>query len=181
MMRPIAGRMARSLGFGTFRFRGSGAVEVVATARPQLASQTRGLIVFHWPDADRAGHEHGWMSPQYGEAAVALDTALGQLMRAVDLTDPSTMLVALADHGGGGRQLRHHDSDHPLDRTIPIIFAGGAVRPGALNPQRRLIDVPATVLSVLGLPVPESYGGVSMALPRVRTDAAAAEVVEAAA
>src|SRR5262249_39920038 len=91
MMRPIAGRMARVLGFGTFRFRGSGAVEVLATARQQLASQSRGLIVFHWPDADRAGHEHGWMSPQYAEAAVALDTALGLLMRAIDLTDPSTM------------------------------------------------------------------------------------------
>jgi arylsulfatase A-like enzyme len=166
LMRPLAGSLARRLGFATFRFRGGGAHDVLRTARRQLRTQRNGLIVLHWPDADRAGHAHGWMSPEYGAAARALDTALGMLVRLVDLADPRSLLVALADHGGGGRALRRHDSDHPADRTIPLVFAGGGVRPATLRPGTRLLDVPATILAVLGVPTPESYAGASLTTAR---------------
>jgi predicted AlkP superfamily pyrophosphatase or phosphodiesterase len=162
LMRPVASQLARALGFGSFRFRGGGAFEVLGTARNQLRSQESGLILLHWPDADRAGHAFGWMSPPYIEAARVLDAALGLLMRVVNVNDPGTLLVALSDHGGGGRALRHHNSDHPLDRTIPIIFAGGSVRPCSLPAGTRLVDVPATILAALGVPTPESYAGVSL-------------------
>jgi predicted AlkP superfamily pyrophosphatase or phosphodiesterase len=167
MMRPVASRIAGALGFDTVRFRGAGAAGVLAAAKRQILAQRSGLIFLHWPDADAAGHAHGWMSPQYADAARALDAALGQLMRIVDAAGEGTMLVALADHGGGGAQLRHHNSDHPLDRTIPVIFGGAAVRPATLGAGVRLVDIPPTVLSVLGVPTPESYCGVS--LTRLRT------------
>ncbi|MEA3247570.1 MAG: alkaline phosphatase family protein [Gemmatimonadota bacterium] len=163
LMRPLASRLADALGFDEARFRGRGAMDVLLAARHTVKQQRDGLIVLHWPDADRAGHDHGWMSPQYLRAAHELDRALGQLMRFVDLTDPSTLLVALADHGGGGRARRHHDSDHRLDRTIPIMFAGGGVRPASLGNDIRLIDVPATIIAALGLAVPASYAGVPLA------------------
>ena len=162
LMRPLAMRIARRLGFSTARFRGRSALEVLAAARPTITSQSSGMILMHWGDADRAGHEHGWMSERYGEAAQVLDAALGLLMRLVDLNDRRTVLIALADHGGGGRQRRHHDSDHPADRTIPIIFAGGAVRPATLGDGLSLLDVPATTLAMLGVPLPESFGGRSL-------------------
>ncbi|HVZ49510.1 MAG TPA: alkaline phosphatase family protein [Gemmatimonadaceae bacterium] len=165
LMRPLAGRITAALGFGTARFRGAGALDVLATARRHLETQRTGLIFMHWPDADRAGHATGWMSAEYESAARTLDEALGRLVRVVDLSDTGTMVVALADHGGGGSARRHHNSDHPLDRTIPIIFAGGAVRPGTLGDGMRLIDVPPTVLAALGLPTPDSYGGVAL-MPR---------------
>jgi arylsulfatase A-like enzyme len=79
------------------------------------------------------------------------------------------MLIALADHGGGGRAIRRHDSDHVLDRTIPIVFGGGAVRPATLAAGTRLLDVPATILAALGVPTPESYAGVSLTRTRVAT------------
>lgn len=94
-----------------------------------------------------------------------MDRALGQLMRVVDLSDRSTVMIALADHGGGGRALRHHNSDHPADRTIPVIFAGGGVRPGTLPAGISLLDVPATILALLGIPRPASYAGQSL-VPR---------------
>ncbi len=182
MMRPVAGRLARTLGFGSWRFRGTNAIEVLATAKEALRAQKRGLILLHWRDADRAGHESGWMSPQYGEAAAVLDTALGLLMRLIDLTDVRTMLVALADHGGGGRALRRHDSDHPDDRTIPIVFSGGGVRSGTLPSGTHLLDVPATILSVLGIVPPPSYAGRSLiGLPPVVRTSALEEVSDAAA
>lgn len=165
LIRPLARRIARTLGLTTVRFRGNNATQVLEAARTQLRIQDTGLILLHWADADRAGHEHGWMSDAYGQAAVAMDRALGQLMRVVDLSDRSTVMIALADHGGGGRALRHHNSDHPADRTIPVIFAGGGVRPGTLPAGISLLDVPATILTLLGIPRPASYAGQSL-VPR---------------
>lgn len=155
----IARRIATHVGVTQARFSGRGALDILAAARPTLRDQRRGLILLHWPDADRAGHAEGWMSETYGTAAWEMDAALGSLLRAVDLQDPETLVVALADHGGGGAVRTHHDSAHPLDTTIPIFVAGGAVRPGELGAGATLLDVPATVCWALGLPLPASYAG----------------------
>lgn len=155
----IAHRIASHLGFSDTRFRGADCTEILATARPALREQRRGLILMHWPDADRAGHAHGWMSDPYAAAARRLDAALGDLVQVVGLDDPGTLVIALADHGGGGAVLDHHDSEHPLDRTIPVMLAGGAVRRGELAPGASLLDVPATICWALGIPRPESYAG----------------------
>ena len=155
----IAKRMATRLGFGVARFRGRGCDEILAAARPALREQQNGLVLMHWPDADRAGHAHGWMSEQYADATWRMDATMGLLMRELDLTDPGTLLIALADHGGGGAVTTHHNSSHPLDTTIPIFVAGGAVRRGEMAPGASLLDVPATVCWALGLPIPESYAG----------------------
>jgi arylsulfatase A-like enzyme len=44
------------------------------------------------------------------------------------------------------------------DRTIPLLFAGAAVTGEELDAPS-LLDVPATVLWALGVPVPTSYVG----------------------
>jgi predicted AlkP superfamily pyrophosphatase or phosphodiesterase len=159
LMRGIASRISTKLGLGEFRNHGRDAGDVLGAARANLASQRSGLIMLHWLDADRAGHEFGWMSPEYGAAAARMDDALGRLEAAVDLSDPGTLVIALADHGGGGATLTHHDSAHPLDTTIPLMLAGGAVEPCDLGAGVSLMDVPATILWALGLDRPESYAG----------------------
>ncbi len=160
LYRRIARGLARRLGVTRPSFDGDGANAILQAARPWLNAQRSGLLLFHWPDADRAGHAHGWMSAEYGRGAQAMDDALGRL---VDLTglehDPSTVLIALADHGGGGVDPRDHDSAHPLDRTIPIVVAGGSVVPGPLRPDASILDVPATVLWALGIARPPVYEG----------------------
>ena len=94
-------------------------------ARTTLRAQRRGLIVLHWPDADRAGHKHGWMSAAYGAACRDLDVALGDLCSAIDLeSDGSTMLVALADHGGGGAEAKNHESRSPARHDDPSGIRG---------------------------------------------------------
>lgn len=171
----IAHRIAARLGITHARFRGKGCAEIHAGARSVLREQRRGLIFQHWPDADRAGHAHGWMSESYASAARAMDTTLGTLVADVDLDDPATLLIALADHGGGGAVPDHHDSVHPLDTTIPLFLAGGAVRRGELPTGMSLLDVPATVCWALGVPLPESYAGrpLTMALEPAALVAAA--------
>jgi arylsulfatase A-like enzyme len=175
IFRGIGARVGRRLGFGTTRFAGRTATDVLAAAKTTLRTQRRGLVVLHWPDADRAGHEHGWMSTKYAEGCRQLDSALGNLCSAIDLADdPTTMLVALADHGGGGVLATDHESDHPFDRTIPIAFAGLGVVPCALD-DARLLDVPPTVLYALGGEPPPNYEGRALTSIFSATDSASAQ------
>lgn len=160
LYRRIARALARRLGVSRPSFDGQGADGILAAARPWLTSQRSGLLLFHWPDADRAGHAEGWMSPAYGAAARRMDAALGRLADATGLEhDPSTVLIALADHGGGGVKPRDHDSAHPADRTIPIVVAGGAVAPGRRLGEVSILDVPPTILWALGVTPPPIYEG----------------------
>lgn len=55
-----------------------------------------------------------------------MDRALGLLARQV-AADPSTLLIAMADHRGGGAMPNDHESEHPVDTTIPIVLARGAL------------------------------------------------------
>jgi phosphopentomutase len=158
LLRGLARRIVATLGVAEAGFHGGSSSEILRGALPALRRRDRGLVVLHWPDADRAGHRHAWMSRAYAAAARRMDDALGALVDEVG--DRSrTMLIALADHGGGGVDPRHHDSAHPRDRTIPMVFAGGPLAPGPLPHGVSLLDVPATILWALGLPQPASYAG----------------------
>jgi hypothetical protein len=160
LFRGLAKRFARVAGVEDANFTGNTAPEIVMAARHRLATQRRGLMLFHWPDADRAGHAHGWMSEPYAEAARRMDASLGLLASLCEIgRDPGTLLIALADHGGGGVKHDDHDSPHPLDRTIPIMLAGGGVSAGELAPFTSLLDVPPTVLWSLGVPIPAAWTG----------------------
>jgi predicted AlkP superfamily pyrophosphatase or phosphodiesterase len=156
IFRGVAARVGRRLGLDTLRLAGDGAAEVLDAALPTIETQRTGLILLHWADADRAGHDFGWMSAQYAKGCRKLDAALARLVEAAD--DGQTLIIGLADHGGGGRKTNDHDSDHTLDRTIPILLHGATVVPRALGPAR-LLDVPPTILSALGVDVPDTYEG----------------------
>jgi arylsulfatase A-like enzyme len=156
LFRGIAARIGRRLGLNGLFTTGKSAADVLAAARATLRQQKRGLIVLHWPDADRAGHAHGWMTPQYAAGCRRLDVCLRML--ASSISDPDTLLIALADHGGGGAKPKDHESHHPLDQTIPVVLSGAGVARGELL-ETSLLDVPATILHALGVDVPEWYEG----------------------
>jgi len=158
----LAKRIAKYLGIGRTRCAGADALEILTEATAALKDQRRGFFVLHWPDADRAGHDHGWMTREYAAAARALDAALGELIQILEPDEAHTLLIALADHGGGGTVLTDHESDHPADRTIPVLVTGCGMGPGDLVRDVRLVDVPATVVAAFGLPIPASYEGRSI-------------------
>ena len=160
LFRGLAKRFAHVAGVDDATFTGAGAAEILMAARQALSAQRRGLIFLHWPDADRAGHAHGWMSAPYAEASRQLDASIGRLAALCEIgRDPGTLLIALADHGGGGARADDHDSPHPFDRTIPIVLAGGGVGASELAPLTSLLDVPPTVLWALGMPIPAAWSG----------------------
>lgn len=163
VFRGIAGRMTRMLGVAEPHFVGSTARDLVDAARRCLEERRRGLVLLHLPDADRAGHVEGWMSEPYGMAVKRLDEALGRIAAYARVDDdPATLLIALADHGGGGADARDHDSDHVHDRTIPLLIGGPAARPSSIR-EASLLDVPPTLLWSFGVPVPPSYEGTPLA------------------
>ena len=159
IFRGIAGRIGRRFGFGTVRLSGATATDILLAARTTLRTQRRGLIYLHWPDADRAGHTEGWMSDAYGDACMWLDGAMGMLASLTGIaSDRHTLLIAVADHGGGGASAREHESDHAMDRTIPLILAGGAVGTMSLS-HGTLLDVAPTILHALDVGIPASCEG----------------------
>jgi arylsulfatase A-like enzyme len=160
LFRGIGARIARHLGVSNARFAGKDAAGILAVAEHTIATQRRGLIIMHWPDADEAGHAHGWMSPEYGVAAQRMDAALERLTKAADVPyDAGTLLVLLSDHGGGGVVANDHGTDHPFDSTIFVTLAGRQIVPGSLGDDVSLLDVPATVLWALGVKAPTEYVG----------------------
>ena len=151
--------IAKGLGFTEARFAGTTAEEVTMAASKNLRTQERGLIVMHWADADQAGEAHGWMTQEYADACRQLDSAIGLLTKLTSCnSDPHTLLIALADHGGGGVTVNDHSEEHPLNWTIPLILGGGAVRQTTLE-DAHLLDVPATAAWALGVTRPAAYTG----------------------
>jgi Uncharacterized proteins of the AP superfamily len=177
VFRGIAARVGRRLGFGTIHLVGRTAAEIVTAARTTIRTQRRGLILLHWPDADRAGHAAGRMSGDYAPGRGQLDRALGDLADVAGVPgDSHTLLIGLADHGGGGTDPRDHESAHPLDLTIPLFLVGGATLPCELD-RPTLLDVPATVLHALGVKTPPSYEGRALCEAFANDASAAAALV----
>jgi arylsulfatase A-like enzyme len=174
LFRGVATAMTKMLGVADPHFVGTNSLDIVGAARHRLRERRPGLVLLHLPDADQAGHADGWMSDSYCHAARRLDEALG-LIAAFSHADedPATLLIALADHGGGGAVANDHDSNHPLDTTIPILLSGAAVRPSTLPAHSSLLDVPATTLWTFGIPIPAGYAGTPLVSAFVRMPMAA--------
>jgi hypothetical protein len=129
---------------------------VAGAALPTVRDPAVELVFIHVPDPDLAGHEHGWSSPEYGEAVMRADSALARVVQEVD---EETLLIVVSDHGGGGSFGSHlHGSDADEDVLIPLILWGSRVV-GADLGSASLLDVPATALWALGLRAPSHYQG----------------------
>lgn len=171
--RAIVWALASAAGIGKLTARGRRARDVAAAALAVARDQQNGVVFVYLNDADVAGHAHGWMSPQYLDAAAELDVAIGAMSA---LADDSLMIV-LADHGGGGVSEHDHAEPHPVNDRIPLILAGPDVtRRHQLTRAVSLLDVPPTVLWWSGVEVPASYEGrvLSQAFTRVPGAAGAA-------
>lgn len=168
LYRPISSAIGRRLGIADIHHAGHTAPEIAIAAGSLIAQRQRGLVIIHLPDADRAGHTYGWMSPQYEQGAHRLDAAAGMIaMMANPRHQRRTRIIMLADHGGGGVVPNEHGSDHPLDRTIPLLMLGSGVPAGRIAGAPRLLDVPVSVCDALGVSVPESYEGRTLELETV--------------
>jgi hypothetical protein len=153
---PIAKVLASAAGVGRFIATAGPARRVAAAALGRLRFVPDGLVIVYVNDCDRAGHTSGWMSEPYLEAVREADAAVAQLRACT----ADSLLVVLADHGGGGVHPTDHDTPHPVNDRIPLVLAGPRIRrKHVLRRPASLLDVPPTLMWCLGLEVPGSYEG----------------------
>ncbi len=154
----VARTLLGVVGAGTLISGGTRPVEVAEAAIEVFRQRGPGLTVVYLNDCDRAGHAEGWMSPWYLSEAGRLDDAIGLL--APLSSEPETLVIVTADHGGGGVALRDHGELHPLNECIPLILASTALAGAGVSGQvAKLIDIPATIVAAFDLPVPRSFEG----------------------
>jgi hypothetical protein len=168
---PVARVLTSAAGLSRFVSTAGPARHVAAAALGRLRFMPDGLMMVYVNDCDRAGHASGWMSEPYLEAVREIDAAVGQLRACV----ADSLLIVLADHGGGGVAPKDHDAPHPTNDRIPLVLAGPRIRRRhVLRQPASLLDVPPTLLWSLGVEIPPEYEG------RVLYDAfIAAETVSA--
>lgn len=153
--RPVAWALTNCAGVERLINAGRSAAALAHVARGVTRAE-EGFVFAYLPDCDRAGHAHGWMSPQYLRAVSAVDAAVGALTPLLD----DTLLIVVSDHGGGGRKPTEHDEPHPLNDHITLIVAGaGARRRHGIAGTVSLLDVPPTILHWFNVPVPAGYEG----------------------
>lgn len=102
--------------------------------------------------------------PDYVAAINSLDMNVGRLIQTLkdkDIYD-NTIIVYTSDHGCHfqTRNEEYKRSCHDSCVHIPLVFGGGAVRKADnTDALVSLIDLPPTLLSLAGIPVPENYSG----------------------
>lgn len=104
-------------------------------------------------DVDSAGHAYGW-GPTVSNYVLAIETAdtrVGQIIAA--LTNRSTyaeenwLVIVQTDHG------KHDDPDPEKSRIVWSIVSGPSAARGVMWPSPSSIDVCATVLTHMGVPL----------------------------
>ncbi len=137
------------------------AARIVADLERYLVQHRPSLVFVHLGEPDYAGHASGWMSPAYDRAVAEADLGLARILAAADQAfgPEGYTLIVTADHGGHNRV---HGTADPADLAIPWIVWGRGVRAGTtLADTVRTMDTAATVLWLLGIPVPKTWSGVA--------------------
>lgn len=158
----IARALIAAAGGAELRCAGDDPTSVGAAAVAMTRRTGPHLTVAYVNDCDAAGHAHGWMSDAYLDAAARCDGAVALLSALAE--EDGALLCVTADHGGGGVHPTDHDLPHPVNSAIPLILAGTGVRGRSLSDRSAsLLDIPPTLLSALGVPVPATYEGRELA------------------
>lgn len=145
---------------GVERYRLADEAEAVFDAALDYADEAvPHFLMVHLAEVDATGHRHGWGSEAQRGAIRRIDAALGEFLEELrDEREGALSLILTSDHGGRGR---NHGSDHAHDVEIPWVAWGRGVPAGARVGRVRTEDTAATVLSLLGLPVPQGWVGKS--------------------
>ena len=102
--------------------------------------------------------------PDYLAAIHSLDKNVGRLVDTLKEKGiyENTIIVYTSDHGCHfkTRNVEYKRSCHDSSIHTPLVFGGGAVNKGEnIENLVSLIDLPPTLLSLAGIPIPDSYSG----------------------
>ncbi len=116
------------------------------------------------PDLSFLDGDYRECYPDYVAAIQRLDENVGKLvdkLKEKGIYD-NTVIIYTSDHGCHfkTRNAEYKRTCHDSATHTPLIIAGGGFRGGKIEERLvSLIDLPPTLLSIAGIPVPESYMG----------------------
>lgn len=105
--------------------------------------------------------------PDYIASINRLDDNIGRLVATLKEKGiyDKTIIIYTSDHGCHfkTRNIEYKRSCHDSCIHTPLVFGGGAIRKNKNNDDLvSLIDLPPTILSLAGIPVPENYSGYTL-------------------
>ncbi|MCC6620764.1 MAG: alkaline phosphatase family protein [Deltaproteobacteria bacterium] len=119
----------------------------------------RDVLLLHWVAADDEAHDFG-VGPAYDDQVRAAGALVRDLMARLD--PARDVVLVTADHGHIDRG--GHGGPEPEVMTVPLVAFGRGIT-DAPSCRGSIVDVPATVAALIGLPPPAANAG--RALPMV--------------
>ncbi len=102
---------------------------------------------------DMAGHQHGWMSPEYMHA---IDNSFENIEKLIAALPDDYQVIITADHGGHDRT---HGTELDEDMVIPLICHGSAFDPSRSLDGASIKDIAPTVAVLLGVKPDDEWEG----------------------
>ena len=137
------------------------APEIAARVIGALRDGEYDFILVNFANPDMVGHTGSL--PAAVKAVETVDRCLGEVMEAVGSAGGGAIVTA--DHGNAEMMMDPVTSTpHTAHTTnpVPLILVNDTRRNARLRPGGRLADVAPTVLSMMGIPVPEPMSGVDL-------------------
>ncbi len=117
------------------------------------------LTFIHLDHIDHAGHQYGYVSPEYNKSIEEADRLIGETikgLRDAEMLDKTTLIIT-SDHGGVGKG---HGGATMAEVVIPWIIAGpGIARAKELKSFVNIYDTAATVAHIFELSTPDCWIG----------------------
>ncbi len=137
--------------------------EITEAAVKAIESGRYDAIVMNYANADMVGHTGKW-EPTI-EAVQVIDESLERLAQCT--LRSGGLLAVTADHGNAEEEL--DDNDEPVTahttNPVPFVLIAGDLR-GTLREGGKLGDVAPTLLTIMGLPIPERMTGRNLFMPQ---------------
>jgi len=139
------------------RYTGGSDTANVTNAIARLTNSNPDVMFIHFLHVDDTGHASGFHPSvsNYLRAIETVDALIGQVLRALtnrlNYAAEDWLILVVADHGG--LLDKTHGADTPEERTIFYIAHGPSAARGELLPVPALVDVCATVLTHVGVPI----------------------------
>jgi len=130
--------------------------DITAATRDLLTRGNPDVFYTLLLDVDTEGHKSGW-GPTVTNYVTAIETAdrrvgeiMGALTNRVTYTNEDWLVIVLSDHG-------EHDSTVERSRITFHLFWGPSVARGTIRPSPSIVDVCATVLTHMGVPIDPTW------------------------
>ena len=124
----------------------------IAEATVKFLGEGVDFVFCYLGDVDQAGHDFGWMSPEYLQTAARADECIAQVLAA--LPEDASVLV-VADHGGHARS---HGTDCAEDMTVPLIVHAPQHQSAEVDAPD-LLDMAPTIALLCGIEAPSAWEG----------------------